>query len=260
MALVAQLTDTHVVAKRTTCDTAGYLADALRALDGLETRPDAIVVTGDLVDRPAPTAYARFVEVMASARTPWFAVPGNHDDRRLVQRHLPPESIGTIVDGRATVIVDVAGLRLVGLDVTRNPHPGGAIDAPALARLAWLFSEVPARPTMLAMHQPPYAALRVLDVLGFPGAPELRELIARSPQVGRVVCGHVHCVTRATIGDALALTAPSTAPQRIPEIFEPGLRLRRERAGFATHAYDAARGGWSSLVYRRDDAGTYGLE
>jgi len=259
MALLAQLTDTHVVAKRSTGDTTSYLADALRALDGLETRPDAIVVTGDLVDRPDPAAYARFAETMVSASAPWFAIPGNHDDRRLMQRHLPPESIGTIVDGRATVDALVAGMRVIALDVTRDPHPGGALEPSALARLAALLDEAPVTPTVIAMHQPPYAALRVLDLLRFPGAPDFSELVARSSQVGRVICGHVHCVTHAPIGGALAMTAPSTAPQRIPEIFEPGLRIRRERAGFATHAYDPARGGWSSVVYRRDDDGRYEL-
>jgi Icc protein len=64
--IVAQLSDTHIVAPdgspRTPAgfgpvDTAGFLAQAIAAINRLDPLPDVTVITGDLVDRGEPAEY-----------------------------------------------------------------------------------------------------------------------------------------------------------------------------------------------------------
>jgi hypothetical protein len=163
------------------------------------------------------------------------------------------------MESRVRFVRDARGVRLIGLDPNGRPSfPRPSFD---LASLAWFertLAERPATPTIVCLHQPPFrTGLHYLDAFGFGGAGRFRRAVRAHPNVGRVISGHIHCTRSASIGIALAITAPSTAPQRVPELFERRIcGLRRERPGFALHGWDAARG-FETTIYRRDDAGRY---
>ena len=61
-ALVVQLSDTHIVEEGQLClglvDTAGFLERAVDAVLALDPRPDAVLVSGDLVNEGRPAQYA----------------------------------------------------------------------------------------------------------------------------------------------------------------------------------------------------------
>jgi Icc protein len=260
--LLAQLTDTHIVRAGSTyfgVETDRYLADAIAALHELDPRPDCIVVTGDLTNFGRPSEYERFARVMATCEIPYVAIPGNHDDRDAMRAHLPPAAYGDSGETRVRFAIDTFAVRVIGLDGTGPPPwPGGSLDAASLAWLEAKLADTPAKPTAICVHQPPFrTGLHYLDAFGFGGRRRFAAALARHPHVGLVLCGHIHCVRSARIGSALALSAPSTAPQRVPELFEARtFALRREAPGFALHEWSVARG-FSSTVYRRDDGGRY---
>jgi 3',5'-cyclic-AMP phosphodiesterase len=85
------------------------------------------------------------------------------------------------------------------------------------AQLDWLdrtLAAAPGKPTMIAMHHPPFACGIVhMDQINLRNAAEFTQVIARHPQVERVVCGHHHRPIVARLAHAIASTAPSVAHQ-----------------------------------------------
>ena len=259
-ARVVQFTDTHVVERGRRVsdrDTGAHLADAIRAANALE--PDYAIVTGDLVDDGRAEQYEHFREIMRALDAPYFAIPGNHDDPIRLREILGGTVVPSAPGERSRFTIDAFPIRTIALDVTKpRPAPGAAMDELSFAWLELMLAGGPTRPTLLAVHQPPFrTGLWFLDAFGFGGARRLRKLVERSPQIGRVICGHVHCVRTSTWKHALATSAPSTSPQRVPEIFETArvARLRSERAGFAVHDW-SFWSGFRTTVYRRGDDGT----
>ncbi len=234
----------------------------MAAVNALVPVPDYAVVTGDLVDAGDRPAYARCAAVLRELAVPYFAIMGNHDERSAFRAVLPAAVYGGAPAGRVCYAIDGFPLRLVTLDANEAPGrsswPRGSLDPASLAWLAAILAAEPARPTLLAVHQPPFrTGLHYFDVFGYPGARRLRDIVRAAPQVGRVLCGHLHCVKTYALGTCLIASAPSTAPQTVPEFFEHRiLGLRREVPGFVIHDWSAADG-FSSSVYRRAGPGDF---
>jgi len=241
-------------------DTAAYLADAVAALSALARPPDCVVVTGDLVNAGTPAEYARFREVMEALPVPYFVVPGNHDDRDVLRAVLAPATYGGSRHARVRYAIDDFDVRIVGVDANGpRPWPGAAFDAATLAWLEDAIASAPGRPTMLCVHHPPFrTGLHYLDAFGFRGARRLQRLLERHAHVGRIVSGHIHCVRARRVGAALACSAPSTAPQRLPLLLMDGtlVGLRAEAPGFAVHEWSDADG-FTTTIYRRDAGDRY---
>ena len=259
---VLQLTDTHIVARGERyfgLDTAAYLADAIAAVNALRPAPDYVVVTGDLANGGEAPQYEHFAQLMRELRVPYVVIPGNHDDRERLRETLPASTFGDARTPRIRYAYDMFPVRLIGLDATRaRPWLGAAVDDETLDWLEATLREQLDRPTILAVHQPPFrSGLHYLDAFGFRGARRLRRIVEAAPGLGRVICGHIHCVKTQRWGHALATSGPSTAPQWVPELFERHiLGLRHELAGFSLHRWDEARG-FATTYYRRDVDGTY---
>ena len=264
MPRVVQLTDAHVVRpgeRHFGIDTAAYLAEAIAFVESLRPAPDYVVVTGDLVNSGDAEEYEHFARVMTALHVPYFAIAGNHDERGAFRAGLAPAAYGgSEGDGRIRFVVDDYPIRLIGLDAnTAGSWFGSDLDR---AQLDWLESTLasgPDRPTLLAVHQPPFrTGLHYFDIFGYGGARRLRRIVARAPQVGRVISGHIHCVkTYLWKNGTLVATAPSTAPQFVPEFFEHRiLGVRRESPGFTVHDWSAADG-FSSVVYRSSGSGGF---
>src|SRR5262249_20460784 len=105
-------------------------------------------------------------------------------------------------------------VRVVCLDTSRPPSPGGRLDP---AQLEWLdeaLTAAPSTPTIVACHHPPFATrIGPIDRLGLDAgdATAFGAVIARHPQVERVQCGHVHRSITVRWHGTLAATAPSVA-------------------------------------------------
>lgn len=187
--------------------------------------PDAVVVTGDIADHGEAAEYEAFGAAMAGS-PPWLAVPGNHDD---------PATLRSVLGQDRCPVLDVADVRVIGLDVT---VPGGhhgclrqdtADDAVALA--------AGARHVVLALHQPPITTGHgVLDAMLLTNPAALAELVGRLPHVVAVLCGHIHTPLAASLAGTPVLCAPGVAsslaldPHRRPIMSTdgpPGLALHR---------------------------------
>lgn len=227
--LIAQITDTHITAHGRQ---ARYLADALAWIGALQPRPAAVVLSGDTVDDGRREQYTILRDLLAASAVPVYAVPGNHDWREPLREVLPDAHFPGAAGQRLNFSVDLGAIRLVGVDTSDFRRPGGYLDAAGLAWLDARLGEAPERPTLVFMHHPPFrTGVNAADMLGFKGLREFRALVARRPAVRRIVAGHIHCERRDDIGQAVATTSISTAPQRVPELFETPHHRHAARAG-----------------------------
>ena len=208
--LLLQLSDPHIGATWGLGDPVEGLTAAVDAVLGLEQRPDAVVVTGDLADNGADDEYRVVVELLAQLEAPFFVLPGNHDDRDALRRAFGlPGADGAPIQYSA----DLGPLRLVVVDSTRPGEAPGELDE---TRLTWLDAELagePRRTTIVAMHHPPLVMGSVAwDEIGLPDADRraLAAVLERHPQVRRVVAGHVHQTVLAELGGCIAMAVPST--------------------------------------------------
>lgn len=250
---VVQLSDPHVTRPGRPLaghvDTGAHLARAVAEVGRLRPAPDAVLVTGDLVEAGAPAEYARLRALLAPLGAALYLLPGNHDDPAVLraacadQPWMAPPSDPALA-AYVLYAVTIGGLRLVALDTVVAGAPHGAL---CESRLAWLdrtLAAAPAQPTLLAMHHPPFATgIAHMDAMGLrEGADALAALLQRHPQVERVLCGHLHRPIQCRFGGTLALTAPATAHQIALDLHEHSEAcLVMEPPGFLVHRWDGSR-------------------
>ncbi len=193
--LIAQLSDPHLRLGDEVGRSA--LAAAVDRVLALSPLPAAVLLTGDIADTGDPREYALARELLAPLPMPVHWLAGNHDR----------------FGERMQYVAEAGGLRLVVCDTSIDGRDDGALDVGGLAeRLA----EDRETPTIVAMHHPPIdVGLPWLDELGLPGADRdaLASLLSGSPQVKRVVAGHVHRTVASTLGGCGVVTCTSTNVQ-----------------------------------------------
>ncbi len=250
--LIAHLSDPHLrppgVLYQGLVDSNAMFAAALETLAALDPAPDLVLLTGDLVDEGTPEEYGHARALLARIGAPLLAIPGNHDEREAFraafagQPHLP-------ASGPLHFAVDAYGpVRIVALDVTVPGDHHGAFDAAAEAWLEATLARESERPTLVMMHQPPFlSGIAGIDAYNCRGGERLAAVLARHPQVERLLCGHIHRAMQLRFGGTLLLTAPSTTTAialRLAEGAEPAsyveppaflLHQWRPDTGLVTH-------------------------
>ncbi|MFG6462542.1 metallophosphoesterase [Roseateles sp. DXS20W] len=249
--LLVQLSDTHIthpgrlISGRV--DTAAALRHAVQRVLKIQPRPVAVLISGDLVDAGHPAEYAQLRELLQpliDARLPLALAPGNHDARAPLQAAFadaPGVHCGEHGAAALQYALDLPGpLRLVVLDSLQDGRPDGGFDDAKLAQADALLAARADVPTLVALHHPPHATgLAVMDTMSLrQGLSSFEALIARHPQVQRVVCGHLHRLTLGQVAHVAALSAPSTAHQLALDLrTDAPLAITQEPAGWLIHAW-----------------------
>jgi 3',5'-cyclic AMP phosphodiesterase CpdA len=240
--IIAQLSDPHIVAPGAllygAIDTPDLLARAVAELNRLDPLPDIVVLTGDLVDQGEPAEYDHLRRLLAPLAMPIFVIPGNHDAREPLRAAFAGD--GYLPDaGYLQYAIDRYAVRLVALDTHIPGAVGGLL---CVERLAWLdqtLAAAPERPTLVVMHHPPFSTgIERMDKAGLDGIDAFAAIVARHPQIERILCGHLHRAIDRRFAGTVAGTAPSTAHQIGLDI-RPGVPLRRmfEPPGYQLHLW-----------------------
>lgn len=240
--LIAQISDFHVTAAGALAygcvDTNAMLRSAVQALNALRPLPDLVIGTGDLTQSGLDEEYDVLEQILAELYTPFAAVAGNHDRRTIVKRRLAYLGAFSEQTHFLQYVVELDQVRLLVLDTVRegSDEPGYCAE-----RLAWLATNLPGdKPTLLAMHHPPFATgIAWLDAKEPAWSVPLGELVAKAPNVIRILCGHAHRGMFRTWRGVPVTTAPSVAHQVALDL-TPGAppRFSFEAPGFHLHRWD----------------------
>jgi len=247
--LVAQISDLHLKAgQRLTygvVDTLGALRRAVDHLNASHPRPDIVVVSGDLVDFGRADEYAVLHPELARLRMPCYLVPGNHDTRGpLLDAFRDHAYLPLSAEQPLDWVVDEHPLRLIGLDSTiPGGHGGQLLDS----QLQWLDEQLarrPDTPTLLILHHPPFVSgIGHMDREPFINAAALERVVARHPQVERLLCGHLHRPMQRRFGGSLSCVCPGTSHQIVLDLQDAApAHFNLEPAGYLLHRWDAQHG------------------
>lgn len=261
--LLAQITDLHIKAggklSYRMVDTAGALHRCIDSLLDAPQRADAVVVTGDLVDFGSEDEYRFLRDILARLPMPVWLMPGNHDHRATLRRVFPDHDyLRMHGDGDAPVhyTADAGPLRLVSFDCTVPCKPHGRVLADGAEWLDRTLAAAPDRPTLVMLHHPPFhTGIGHMDVQGLENSDVLEAVIARHPQVERVICGHLHRHIARRFGGTIAMTAPGPAHQVALDL-DPNAasRFRMEPPGYLLHWWHPRHG----LVTHAAASGDFG--
>lgn len=262
--IIAQLTDLHIrptgkPAYRVV-ETNTLLDRALQSLAAMWPAPDAVVMSGDLTDCGLAEEYDILaLLIRRHLDMPVYLVPGNHDRREVMKQrlgHLPG-----IADDPDFIqyVVDDFPVRLVMLDSVVPGKGHGELCAARLDFLDRTLAAAPDKPTVVVLHHPPIVCgIRHMDGINLRNADAFGAVIARHPQVERILCGHHHRPITARFAGTIVQVAPSTAHQVVFDLgAESPSHFTMEPASFLVHQWSAGAGLVSHGVYVEKYPGPY---
>jgi 3',5'-cyclic-AMP phosphodiesterase len=221
--LIAQITDFHVrlpgkLAYRRV-DTAAYLKRCVEQLMRLKPLPDVVLATGDLVDFGKPAEYSHLRELLAPLTMPVYLIPGNHDERGALYEEFVDHAYLPRDGDFLHYTIDEYPLRLVALDTVVPLEGGGKLCERRLEWLANRLDEARDKPTVIFMHHPPFkAGIGHMDEVGLNNSDGFGRIVAKHPQIERIVCGHLHRAIETRFHGTIASTCPSPAHQVVLDL------------------------------------------
>ena len=245
--LLCQLSDPHVTAEDRLAygvvDTGPMLVRCVEQILRATPRVDAVLITGDLVDLGTAEEYARLRSILQRLPMPVYLLPGNHDDRAAMRAAFRDHPWLASDDQFIQYVIEDWPVRIVVLDSTVPRQGGGLLCA---ARLDWLnrtLEEQSNRPTIVALHHPPFqTGIAYMDRIGLAGREALEQVIRKHPQVERVVSGHLHRAIEVRFGGTVASTCPSTAHQVTLDLQPEGAGcFSFEPPGYQLHWWNGGR-------------------
>ena len=260
--LIAQLSDMHVrlpgklfLGK---VDSNAMFAAAVARVNKLDPAPDVVLLTGDLVEKSTDADYEHLRTLLAPLAAPVLAIPGNHDERDGLRRafpahrHMPPAGPLNYVVG------DLGPVRIVAFDITVPGHHHGEVTDEGARWLDATLAAEPGRPTLVMMHQPPFACgVPYLDASLCRGGELLAGIVARHRAVERIVCGHVHRFMQLRFGGTILCTAPSTTTSFALQIRPDARAMWDIESGFLLHHWRPEIGLVTHLVSTAETPGPF---
>ncbi len=238
--LIAQVSDIHAAPDN------DHLARFDRVLRWLrQLQPDALVLSGDLTDNDWLEGYQQIAARLAEEHYPSLILPGNSDNRRLMRAVWREETgVKDTCDGALHAVLEVGGLRLMGLDTTVEGHDHGSVTA----HLGWLekqLNRADALPSILFLHHHVFpSGIPTLDQTLCRGLDRLEALIRRAAtRPLAMASGHVHRPVAGMFAGIPAHICASVCPanpvwfgsDRVPPAEDaPGLMIHRYVNGALT--------------------------
>ncbi|WP_312241956.1 phosphodiesterase [Pantoea sp.] len=262
LTLIVQISDLHIKANGRLSyrqvDTGAALRQAIDTLNALQPQPDLVVLSGDLVDFGHPQEYQALRAALQQLKPPFRLMPGNHDDRQALREAFPDHvylQTGETLNWRASV----NGVTLLALDSSVPQQPWGYVDE---AQLNWLETELsrqPQQPALVMLHHPPFhCGIGHMDRQRLRNPEALEAIVARHPQVERVLCGHLHRSVQVRFAGTLACSAPGLSHQVAFDLSENApAHFVMEPPGFLLHRWHPQQGISTHLCAIGDYRGPY---
>ncbi len=219
MTLLVQITDTHILSSGEmlygSTDTAAHLRESVRQINCMQPKPDVVLITGDLVERPDADCYQHLIDIISALDMPVYVIPGNHDDPQKMVEAFAGTSCFPATDDTFQYAIEDFPFRILAL----NSHCEGT-ELPEFdqQRLSWLQHQlnVSDKPVLIALHHPPMTTgIELIDMGGSEWYQGLKSVLAEHSQVRLLICGHCHADLCGRMGQVPVYMAPATSHQLI---------------------------------------------
>jgi 3',5'-cyclic AMP phosphodiesterase CpdA len=217
--LLAQISDTHFRSHGQKLygfiDVNAANADVVSQLNALTERPDAVVVSGDIVNCGRPQEYEVARQILGSLNYPLYLIPGNHDDKELFLEYLHPlcPQLGSDPQNMHYAVDDFA-TRLLFIDSSRAGTSSGWLTDETIKWLEAQLFDGGDKPATVFMHHPPLPLGNAqMDPIACENGHRLLALVERFPSLTRIFCGHNHSLTLTQYRQAIVSTVPGTVHQ-----------------------------------------------
>lgn len=224
--LIAHISDLHIRPHGAKLydfvDTNALISQHIATINSLSATvdcPDAVIITGDIVDCGLEAEYTMARRILAQITVPACIIPGNHDNNARFLAALsdicpPLRAIGSDAPHNIRYTLDDFPVRFIFLDSTIDGQLGGEIGDEQMAWLESRLRQDPAKETAVCMHHHPLPTGNAhMDAIKCRDGERLMELLGRHPNVTRVICGHTHRVIFQQANGITICTAPGSAHQ-----------------------------------------------
>ena len=230
-----QITDLHIghPPHQHGIDPCANLDRIVDTINMLALQPDFVLVTGDLVADETVESYELLNQHLDRLETPYFLLPGNHDDRDMIRAQWPRHDYLQTVSDHLQYAVEMDDFLLIALDTQLTGEVNGTL---CDDRLDWLEQQIAGtgnKPVILAQHHPlnawakePHADCR----------PRFAEILRAHGNIAAILCGHLHRAMTLSFAEVPVLVAPSTAYTFFyPPVPDVPLLVTDEPPGYAIH-------------------------
>ena len=252
MTKIIQISDPHIVAKGKLAygqvDTCLALTRCVAQINKIlpEIGPvDMIIVTGDLTDFGTSDEYSLFRELIEELNIPYRAIPGNHDDKSVMQKCFA-DADWMPKTGPINWQIDFEDLKVIGLDTSIIGKAHGNLETDSLNFLRSSLNSAKEKPVIVASHHPPITTgIEKMDIQNLRDSDELKEILSTYQGELKLICGHIHRNIVTQFGNVICQIAPGVShavtidlrkgsPNCLTK--EPGSFLLHEiRDGILTH-------------------------
>jgi len=198
---IVQISDTHL--SKDHPERALTLEAAVAAINAKHPDADAVVHTGDISHNGLFVEFDAARQIMSGLKAPFFVMPGNKDDRSVLQEVFADQSYISQGSPFIQYAVETFDHRLIMLDTVSAGNSMGEYCSQRLSHLDELLKQQPTRSTTVFMHHIPFKADPAPDPFQFQRWEEveaLGELLNAHSQVQQIFCGHIHRTMQGMLG------------------------------------------------------------
>jgi 3',5'-cyclic-AMP phosphodiesterase len=243
---IAQVSDMHLFADENEqllgMPTNLSFQATVEQLKKLRSELDLLLLTGDVSGDGSPESYDMVQNLLRPLKIPTYWLPGNHDRTIAMEQVLNLR----LVSRRKSF--QRGGWNFILLDSTSPGCVHGHLSAKTLHWLELQLSIGDNKPTLLALHHPPFKVnSKWLDSSTLQNPQDLFAVIDRYPQIKLVLFGHIHQEFHRQRHSVDYLAAPSTCIQFAP--LSSNFSLDQKSPGFRLLKL-YPNGDWESSVER----------
>ncbi|MGD2167737.1 MAG: metallophosphoesterase, partial [Gammaproteobacteria bacterium] len=188
-----------------------YSAILEAALQQGPSDPDAIVVTGDVVQDESRAGYEQFRASLEHCGVPVLVTSGNHDDPLMMSEVLSSQPF------QVDRSIRLAQWSLIAVSTHLLGEDAGGLGPRRLESLKRAITEHRDQHVLICMHHHPLPmGSRWLDAVALRDADEFLRLVDTFDNVRAVTCGHVHQASERDRNGVTYFSTPSTCSQFLP--------------------------------------------
>lgn len=233
---VAHISDCHVLeAKQNELKGVNCYKHLQQTIDSVnQTRPDMVLITGDLTETASAAGYRLFDELVSAIEAPIHCLAGNHDNHETLADTLSS-------DYQWNDLLPMGNWVFWPIDTVKPGHVEGYIDGDEQKQLDALTEKLQGHKHFicLAMHHQPLVLNKpFFDQYGLQNREQIDKLVARKDlNIRCVLFGHVHDDIWYTTKEGIVYSAAPASCFQIDDSSDDGMRVIDDSFGFKFYRF-----------------------